>query len=115
MHKRLFVLVLVPLVFTLIGGCNTDNGTFTVRQIGELNSVLADGIAAQVRLVPFEAGSGTPIILQGETIFTLNNEEMEALWETYDAGLSIVLLDAEEPEVDELIDIIDDGISYRSG
>lgn len=115
MHKRSYILVLVFLVFTLIGGCNTEDGTFTVRQIGELTSVLADGIAARVNLIPFEAGSDTPIILEGETIFTLNNEEKEALIETYNAGFSIVLLDAEEPEVDELLEIIDDGISYRSG
>lgn len=100
--------------FFLIGGCNGNDQTTSVRQIGTLTSVLSEGIALSIRLIPFEPGGNTPIILEGITIFDLNETQKQALVDTYDSGFSIVLLDADESEINEFVNLIDDALGYTS-
>jgi len=97
-----------------IGGCNSDSGSTTVRQIGELNSVLADDIASQVNISPYEEGSDSPVILQGSTVLTLTSAERSGLKATHEAGYTIVLLDASKAQVDELHEILGEGTSFTS-
>ncbi|MFP5406046.1 MAG: hypothetical protein ACLGHY_06795, partial [Gammaproteobacteria bacterium] len=87
----------------------------TVRHIGRLDSVLADGIRSQVNVVPFtQRGDNTPILLQGDTVPRLDYWGVRGIKATYRAGYSIVLLDATLSQVNALHRIIGEGVNYRS-
>lgn len=109
------VLLFVFIAIGTVGGCNNDGSSTTVRQIGELTSVLSDDIADQVNLSPYEGGSDAPVLLQGATVLTLTSAERSGLKATHEAGHSIVLLDASKAHVDELHEILGDGTSFTSG
>ncbi len=78
----------------------------TVRQLGPLDSTIADDILQQVHAVPFTAGHHTPILLQGKMMSGLATREKRALKRTYRAGHTIVLLDATMEDVAALHGII---------
>jgi len=102
----LFVLCAVAgVTFLVATGCGSDNESdsgFRVFQIGELDSVIADGLASQLNLVPYEGQSNGPIIMQGDTIFSLSDEEEEGIQATFEAGFGIALLDADQAAIDAL-------------
>ena len=79
-----------------------------------MDSKLADGIDEQVNLIPYDGGSDMPIILQGDSVFSLSDSEKAGIKKTYNAGFSIVLLDSNKQAIDALLDIIDDGHSLSS-
>ena len=96
-----FLCALAGVSLLLTTGCDHD-GSEKVYQIGELNSVIADGLAFQLNLVPYEGQSNGPIIMQGDTIFLLSEEEEEGIQATFKAGFSIALLDADQAAIDAL-------------
>ena len=114
--SRLLILFLLVGLIAIgtVGGCNDDGSSTTVRQIGDLTSVLSDDIAEQVNISPYEGGSDAPVILQGATVLTLTSAERSGLKATHEAGYTIVLLDASKAHVDELHEILGDGTSFTS-
>ncbi|MEE9237963.1 MAG: hypothetical protein V3U58_00215, partial [Thermodesulfobacteriota bacterium] len=100
-----FLCALAGVSLLLATGCDSDYESysgFRVFQIGELNSVIAGGLASQLNLVPYEGQSNGPIIMQGDTIFLLSDEEEEGIQATFEAGFSIALLDADQDAIDDL-------------
>jgi len=90
-------------------------GTSTkVRQIGSLDSTIADNILKQVNVVPFTLQQDTPILLQGKTMSSLTQSHNEELKATYRAGHTIVLLDATMEDIAALHGIIEGGVTYSS-
>ena len=85
-----------------------------VRQIGRLDSGIADRILGQVNAVPFALQHDSPILLQGETMSGLRHEHKQELKATYQAGHTIVLLDATMEHINALHGIIGAGVNYRS-
>jgi hypothetical protein len=85
-----------------------------VRQIGHLTSVIADRILGQVDAVPFARRHDSPILLQGKTTSGLTRGHERALKATYQAGHTIVLLDATMAHIKALHGIIGAGVTYRS-
>jgi hypothetical protein len=85
-----------------------------VRHIGALDSVIADRILGQVEVVPFSRHHDSPILLQGKTIFGLEDEQAQEVLATYQAGYTIVLLDAAMAHVEALHGIIGKVVNYRS-
>jgi hypothetical protein len=55
---------------------------------------MTPGLLKQVNLVPFALQHDSSILLQGETMSQLQDEHKQELRETYQAGYTIVLLDA---------------------
>ena len=86
----------------------------TVRLIGQLNSVMAPELLRQVNVVPFTLQQDSSILLQGETMFQLQDEHKQEFKEMYQAGYPIVLLDAAMAHIDVLHGIIGAGVNYRS-
>jgi hypothetical protein len=86
----------------------------TVRQIGDLDSVIAPEILRQVHIVPFTLHHDSPILLQATTLDRLNNQQKQELKATYQAGYTIVLLDPNMENINALHAIIGEGVSYRS-
>lgn len=85
-----------------------------VRRIGNLDSILAEGIQDQVHLVPLVLTGDSSILLQGETMSGLKQEHKEDLRATYEAGHTIVLLDAAMEHVNALHELIGAGVGYMS-
>lgn len=85
-----------------------------VRRIGHLNSIIADGIQGQVNLVPLTLTADSSVLLQGETMSRLKQEHKENLKATYQAGHTIVLLEATMEHVNALHEIIGAGVTYSS-
>ena len=92
----------------------SQNCPTAVRQIGPLDSIIADDIMQQVNVVPFTAGHHTPILLQGKMLSGLRKREKKSLKRTYRAGHTIVLLDATMEHVAALHGIIKDGVISSS-
>jgi hypothetical protein len=88
--------------------------TATARQIGRLESVIARGLLRQVNVVPFARQQDSSILLQGETMSQLQDSHKQELRETYQAGYTIVLLDAAMAHIDALHGVIGAGVTYRS-
>jgi hypothetical protein len=88
--------------------------TATVRQIGRLESVIAPGLRRQVTVVPFARQHDSSILLQGETMSQLQDGHEQELRETYQAGYTIVLLDAAMAHIEALHGVIGEGVTYRS-
>jgi hypothetical protein len=84
----------------------------TVRQIGPLDSVIADRILGQVNALPFPLPQASPILLQGKTLSSLGPEHEQELQATYQAGHTIVLLDATLAHIRTLHGIIGEGVHY---
>jgi len=84
------------------------------RRIGHLDSVIADRIQGQVNVVPLTLEPDSPILLQGETMSRLKHEHKEGLKATYQAGHTIVLLDATMEHINALHEIIGAGVNYSS-
>ena len=117
LHLGKFLFFLFAGALLLLGvTCDSNNSGSqpAVSLIGDLDSKLADGIDEQVNLIPYDGGSDKPIILQADSVFTLSDNEKAGIKETYNSGFTIVLLDAEKPAIDALLDIIDDGHSLSS-
>lgn len=85
-----------------------------VRQIGSLDSAIAADILKQVNAVPFAVGQDTPILLQGKTTSSLTQSHKAELKATYQAGHTIVLLDATMEDVAALHGIVGAGLTYSS-
>lgn len=85
-----------------------------VRRIGHLDSVIADRILRQVNAVPFARQHDSPILLQGKTMSGLKHRHKQELKATYQAGHTIVLLDATMEHIKALHGIIGAGVNYRS-
>lgn len=92
----------------------TQNCSTTVRQLGPLDSIIADDIRKQVNAVPFTMGHQTPILLQGKRMSRLTEREKKELKATYRAGHTIVLLDATMEHVAALHGIIEGGVISSS-
>jgi hypothetical protein len=88
--------------------------TATVRYIGNLDSVITPGLLKQVNLVPFTRQQDSSILLQGETMSQLQDGHKQELRETYQAGHTIVLLDAAMAHIEALHGVIGEGVTYRS-
>lgn len=86
----------------------------TVRHIGRLDSVIAQRIRSQVNLVRFTRRHDSPILLQGETMSRLKDRHKQELQATYQAGHTIVLLDATMAHIEALHGIVGEGVNYRS-
>ncbi|MGI0035674.1 MAG: hypothetical protein ACRD98_07390 [Nitrososphaera sp.] len=86
----------------------------TVRHIGRLDSVIAHSIRSQVNLVRFTRRHDSPILFQGETMSRLKDRHKQELKATYQAGHTIVLLDATMQHIRALHGIIGEGVNYRS-
>lgn len=91
-----------------------QNCPTTVRQLGPLDSIIADDILQQVHAVPFTPGHHTPILLQGKILSGLTKREQKSLKKTYRAGHTIVLLDATNEHVAALHGIIKEGVISSS-
>lgn len=91
-----------------------ENCPTRVRQLGPLESIIADDILRQVNAVPFTPGHHTPILLQGTMLPGLTKQEQKSLRKTYRAGHTIVLLDAAMEHVAALHGIIEDGVIASS-
>lgn len=85
-----------------------------VRQIGYLDSAIAEGILQRVTTLPFSLEHDSPILLQGTTLARLRHSINEELRATYQAGYSIVLLDATMEDVAALHQIVGAGVTYTS-
>jgi hypothetical protein len=85
-----------------------------VRHIEPLESVIAPALLKQVNVVPFSLQHDSPILLQGKKIFGLEDEHAQELRATYQAGYTIVLLDATMAHIKALHGIIEAGVTYRS-
>jgi hypothetical protein len=92
----------------------SENCPTTVRQLGPLDSIIADDILQQVNAVPFTVGHHTPILLQGKMLSGLTKREKRSLKRTYRAGYTIVLLDATAADVAALHEIIKGGVISSS-
>ena len=92
----------------------SQNCPTAVRQLGPIDSIIADDILQQVNVVPFTMGHHTPILLQGKTLSGLTKREEKSLKRTYRAGHTIVLLDATMEHVAALHGIIKDGVVTSS-
>jgi len=88
--------------------------TVTVRQIGPLDSVIADRILGQVHALPFPLEQASPMLLQGTTLSRLRHRHTQELQAAYQAGHTIVLLDATLEQITALHGIIGAGVIYRS-
>jgi hypothetical protein len=86
----------------------------TVRLIGDLESVIAPALLKQVNVVPFTLQHDSAILLQGRTMSQLQESHTQELRETYQAGYTIVLLDATMAHINALHGIIEAGVTYRS-
>ncbi len=104
------------LVLGAICGCGSDDSgaPATVRQLGEIDSVLADGINGRVVLTESSDEAETAILLQGETVANLLQEEAAAIQASYDAGYTVTLLDADLEHIAALHDIVGEGLAYDS-
>jgi hypothetical protein len=85
-----------------------------VRLIGNLESVIAPALRKQVNVVPFTLQHDSAILLQGQTMSQLQDSHTQELRETYQAGYTIVLLDATLAHINALHGIIEAGVTYRS-
>jgi hypothetical protein len=85
-----------------------------VRQIGQLNSIIADSLHRQMDLVPLTLNPDSSVLLQGETMSRLKQENKDDLKATYQAGYTIVLLDATMEHVNALHELIGAGVTYSS-
>ena len=88
--------------------------TVTVRQIGPLDSVIADRILGQVHALPFPLEQASPMLLQGTTLSRLRHRHTQELQAAYQAGHTIVLLDATLEQITALHGIIGAGVIYHS-
>jgi hypothetical protein len=86
----------------------------TVRQIGPLDSVIADRILGQVNARPFPLQQASPMLLQGTTLAQLRPGHTQELKAAYQAGHTIVLLDATLEHIQALHGIIGEGVTYSS-
>ena len=86
----------------------------TVRHIGHLDSTIALRIIRQVHLVSFDAEQNSPILLQGRTMDRLKHGHKRGIKTAYQAGYTIVLLDASMQHIRALHEIVGEGVSYRS-
>jgi hypothetical protein len=117
--SRYKFLKIIPIMFAawVLGtavclAASEKNGT--VRQIGDLDSVIAPEILKQVHIVPFTLHHDSPILLQATTLDRLNDQQKQELKATYRAGYTIVLLDPNMGHISALHAIIGEGVSYRS-
>jgi hypothetical protein len=85
-----------------------------LRQIGPLDSVIADRIQGQVHVVPLTLKPDSSILLQGETMSRLTPDHKESLKATYQAGQTIVLLDATMEHINALQEIVGAGVNYSA-
>jgi hypothetical protein len=109
----------VSLVFTAwllgTGACTAQSKeNVTVRHIGHIHSVIALRILNEVRMAPFSLTHDSPILLHAKTMSRLHHRQRQELKATYDAGYSIVLLDATMQDIKALHGVIGVGVSYRS-
>jgi hypothetical protein len=86
----------------------------TVRLLGDLESVIAPALRRQVNVVPFSRQHDSAILLQGRTMSQLQESHTQELRETYQAGYTIVLLDATMAQINALHGIIAAGVTYGS-
>jgi hypothetical protein len=97
---------------SVCSAANADN--LTVRRLGHVDGDLASGIAKQVRLVAFSRQHDSPVLLEGATLSRLNDADRRELKATYQAGYTIVLLDANAQHIKALHAIVGAGFGFRS-
>jgi len=95
-YQVLKIMALTSAVWVLgtVASSAASETKVTVRQIGPLDSVIADRILGQVNAVPFPLHPNAPRLLQGTTLSRLRHRHTQELKATYQAGYTIVLLDA---------------------
>jgi hypothetical protein len=115
-YKVRKVIAILSAVWVLgTGAFSAASGeTATVRHLGRLDSVIARGVLRQVNIVPFALQHDSSILLQGKTMSQLQDSHKQELQETYQAGYTIVLLDAAMAHINALHGIIGAGVHYRS-
>lgn len=86
----------------------------TVRRIGRLDGALARGLRQEVRFVRLFRNHDLPILLEGATLARLQSAQQRELKATYEAGHTIVLLDATLDQISALHAIAGTGLGYRS-
>ncbi len=115
-YKVLAIISIMSAVWVLgtAAYSGANEGEVRVRQIGHLNSVIADKIQGQVNVVPLTLKPDSAILLQGEALPGLKHEHKQELRVTYRAGYTIVLLDATMEHINALHEIIGAGVNYSS-
>jgi hypothetical protein len=98
-----------------------------VQQIGEVSGEVAEAVTAEVSVVPFSPANDartTPIILAPGKAFVergrpgqvggLSREERRAIRYAYDAGQTILLLDASVHDIEALHVLLKEGVTHQS-
>lgn len=118
-HLRYTLLKLIPVMSTVLMlgtvECSAaSEKNVTVRRIGQLHSVIVAPLSKQVRIKGLDFQHGSPILLEGETLGELTDNQRQEIKATYRAGHAIVVLDATMANIKALHGIIGEGVSYRS-
>src|SRR5262245_8805347 len=87
--RKLMAITCAVWVLGTLASSTASEEKVTVRQIGPLDSVIADRILGQVNAVPFPLQQASPILLQGKTLSSLGPEHEQELQATYQAGHTI--------------------------
>ena len=87
-----------------------------IKQIGNLDSIIASRILTQVTVVPLDSllRRGVPILLQGKTLKGMPQFLKDQVKASYLMGRTIVLLDATMSHVSALHALVGEGVTYRS-
>ena len=96
---------------TLAAGSEEKVG---VRQIGNLDSIIASKVLQQVNVVQSSPRRGAPMLLQGKSLSGMPPFLKDQLKTAYRAGYAIVLLDASMVHISALHEIVGEGVTYRS-
>lgn len=101
---------LILISFFLIGGCSSNsnsNKSSDALTIGELNGEIVPAVKAEYALMNWQEGDAdSNFFLNGTTVSTLTQAQIDALNSAYQAGFFIGLIDPILQEVDELHDIL---------
>lgn len=94
----------------LIAACGSSGPPKkNVAVIGSLSTQLKDRLDQKFHLVPYEGDSDKSILIHANDVASLSEAQKEGLLKTYEAGLAIVLFDADKETSHAILDVIDPG------
>src|SRR5215813_388721 len=99
---------------TMVSGATSAEDKPVVRHIGHINSPTSLRLLQRIQLAPFRATHDSPILLQAETLARLHEKHRREIKATYQAGYSIVVLDASFQHIRALHNIVGEGVNYHS-